>query len=306
MKKLDLTYASRGLKPKTIAVHSGNFHADDVFAAMLLRLIYQKIEIVRSRDIDELNKCDIVADVGLIYDDTKLRYDHHQEGKAGKRENGIEFSGFGLIWKHWGSEVCEGNQELCDEIDRALVQPIDAEDNGQLISSGSNFEGIREFTISSVIARSFNYSGYTAEEAYVRFLDAVDLAEQVFVGLFENTKRTLAEKNKILEDYAKLKDKRFMVDEEHRPVLNFRDAMPELLFYVYPASNINGWMIKTAKAEGFASRKDLPEEWAGKSGAELEKASGIKDMLFCHNNLFICGAKTKKAILEALQAALNN
>ncbi len=304
MKKLDLTYANRGLEPKSVAVHSGNFHADDVFAAMLLRLIYPKIKIVRSRDIEELNECDIVADVGLIYDDSKLRYDHHQEGKAGKRKNGIEFSGFGLVWKHWGLEVCKGDQELFDEIDITLVQSIDAEDNGQLISSGSNFEGIREFTISSVIAKSFNYSGYTAEQAYARFLDAVDLAEQVFVGLFENAKRTLAEKNKILKDYAKLKDKRFIVDEQHRPVLSFRDAMPELLFYVYPATNINGWMIKTAKAEGFNSRKDLPKEWAGKSGEELERASGIEGMLFCHNNLFICGAKNKEAILEALQAAL--
>jgi uncharacterized UPF0160 family protein len=304
MSKLDLTYANRGLDPKTIAVHSRNFHADDVFAAMLLKLIYPKVEVVRSRDLDELDKCDIVADVGLIYDDTKLRYDHHQEGKAGKRENGIEFSGFGLIWKHWGLEVCRGDQELFDEIDKVLVQPIDAQDNGQLISSGSNFEGVREFTISSVIAGSFNYSGYSEEEAYDRFLDAVDLAEKVFVGLFENTKRTLSEKKAILEDYAKLKDRRFMIDAEHRPVLKFRDSMPELLFYVYPASNINGWMIKTAKAEGFKSRKDLPKEWAGKSGKELEEASGIEGLLLCHNDLFICGARSKEVILKALQAAL--
>lgn len=305
MKKLDLTYANRGLNIKTLAVHSGNFHADDVFAAMLLRLIYPGIKIVRSRDVKELERCDIVADVGLVYDDTKLRYDHHQEGKAGKRDNGIEYSGFGLIWKHWGLGVCKNNLELFEEIDNLLVQPIDASDNGQLLSNDQVFEGVREFSVAGAIASAFNYSDSTEDETYQNFLDAVDFAENIFTRLLEKRSKILEQKDEILKDYMNCKEKRFLVDEKHRPVLSFRDHMPELLFYAFPTDDkIKGWMIKTAKAEGFNNRKNLPREWAGKSGRDLEEISGIKGMTFCHNNLFICGAKDKEAILKALDAAL--
>ena len=33
-----------------IAVHEGKFHADDVFAAAILTLVFPKIKIIRTRD----------------------------------------------------------------------------------------------------------------------------------------------------------------------------------------------------------------------------------------------------------------
>ena len=39
---------------------------------------YANAEIVRSRDQTVLDTCDIVVDVGGVYDPSMQRYDHHQ------------------------------------------------------------------------------------------------------------------------------------------------------------------------------------------------------------------------------------
>ena len=46
-----------------IGTHDGKFHCDEVLACYMLR-------------IDE---CDIVVDVGGVYDPSTHRYDHHQK-----------------------------------------------------------------------------------------------------------------------------------------------------------------------------------------------------------------------------------
>ena len=39
---------------------------------------YSEASIVRSRNDDTLKSCDIVVDVGGVYDPNTHRYDHHQ------------------------------------------------------------------------------------------------------------------------------------------------------------------------------------------------------------------------------------
>ena len=63
-----------------IGTHSGTFHCDEILACYMLKLLpeYQHATIVRTRDSESLNQCDIVVDVGSVYDHSKRRYDHHQ------------------------------------------------------------------------------------------------------------------------------------------------------------------------------------------------------------------------------------
>ena len=68
-------------KPKVvIGTHDGKFHCDEALACGILRLLpeYKHAQICRSRDPQTLQKCDIVVDVGGIYDPQTHRYDHHQ------------------------------------------------------------------------------------------------------------------------------------------------------------------------------------------------------------------------------------
>ncbi|MCJ8749141.1 hypothetical protein PDJAM_G00172810, partial [Pangasius djambal] len=63
-----------------IGTHNGTFHCDEVLACYLLRQLpeYKDAEIIRTRDPVELARCDIVVDVGGVYDHKQHRYDHHQ------------------------------------------------------------------------------------------------------------------------------------------------------------------------------------------------------------------------------------
>lgn len=65
---------------KKIGTHDGTFHCDEVLACSLLKMLpeYKDAEIVRSRKPEILADCDIVVDVGGIYDESKNRFDHHQ------------------------------------------------------------------------------------------------------------------------------------------------------------------------------------------------------------------------------------
>ncbi len=93
-----------------VATHNGNFHADDVFSVAALRSVLPSFKLIRTRNLDLIAKADIVIDVGGEYDPDTGRFDHHQRGGAGQRENAIPYSSFGLVWQKYGLEICPGNQ----------------------------------------------------------------------------------------------------------------------------------------------------------------------------------------------------
>src|SRR3990167_1327152 len=94
---------------KKLITHDGSFHSDDVFAAAALSLYLKKkgeaFKIIRGRDERIIKNGDYVFDLGGIYDEKSNRFDHHQIGGAGKRENGLEYSSFGLVWKKFGKKI---------------------------------------------------------------------------------------------------------------------------------------------------------------------------------------------------------
>ena len=67
----------------TITIHNGRFHADDVFCAALCQIINPKIQIFRTRDLNEFK--------GLCCDVGGGRYDHLLE-KFGKETPSIGFA----------------------------------------------------------------------------------------------------------------------------------------------------------------------------------------------------------------------
>jgi len=96
---------------KKIGTHNGTFQCDEALAcAMLLTLpgFVSDVELVRTRDPEELAKCDIVVDVGGVYDHAKLRYDHHQREFAEtmtELDRNVKLSAAGLVYRHYGMEV---------------------------------------------------------------------------------------------------------------------------------------------------------------------------------------------------------
>lgn len=55
---------------KKIGTHNGVFHCDEALACAILRSLpeFDKAEVVRTRDQKLLDTCDIVVDVGGVFD----------------------------------------------------------------------------------------------------------------------------------------------------------------------------------------------------------------------------------------------
>lgn len=123
------------------------------------------IEIVRSRDERDIARGDIVFDVGGVYDPSNGRFDHHQQGGAGARDNGIPYASFGLVWKEYG-HVVAGSVENAQFIDEQLVQCIDAHDN---VNIGET--SVRVYAVGDVIS-AFRPTWQERGHSSMRLLDA--------------------------------------------------------------------------------------------------------------------------------------
>ena len=98
------------------STHDGRFHADEIFALAVLKLIFPDLEIVRSRDEKVYKNADIIVDVGHVYDAENLIFDHHQRSFSLKRASGIPYASFGLVWKQYGEFLC-GSTEIAEYLD---------------------------------------------------------------------------------------------------------------------------------------------------------------------------------------------
>ncbi len=289
---------------KKIVTHSGNFHTDDVFACAVLSILHDgNVEIVRSRDLEVWATGDYVVDVGGVHDAEKGRFDHHQEGGAGKRENGIPYSSFGLVWKEYGVRVA-GSEYASRMIDQRLVQPIDAGDNGfETFGVRGDVAPYILQDVVNVFRPSWNEKR-TETEGFFEAFEVVKkiLAREIVRTLDEEEGRRRSE-----EAYAKADDKRIIILDDHYPWYEVLGSRPEPIYVVKPDHSADGkWKVEAVRsgAHSFKNRKDFPSAWAGKTGDELANISGVSDALFCHNKLFIVVAGSKEGALKLAQIAV--
>lgn len=295
-------------KPKlTIATHNGRFHPDDVFAVAVLDMVFEKkykIKVVRTRDMEIIKKADMVVDIGGEYEPDKGKFDHHQIGGADKRDNGIPYASFGLVWKKYGEMLC-GGKEVADEIEKLLAEPTDAGDSGVEIVI-KKYEGVHPYAVYDIM-ETFMPS-WKENFSFDRvFGPAVVFAKKIIQREIVLHKDKLEAVALVENIYKNSDDKRLLVLPKHYSFGGYTKKFPELLFVVFP--NVDGeWALKTIQddPDTFVNRKNLPESWAGKGGQELEKITGVHGSIFCHPNLFVAKAKTKEAILKLAEIALNS
>lgn len=290
---------------KIVVTHSGNFHTDEVFACAVLSLLNSgKIEIIRSREKEVWATGDYVVDVGGEYDSARGRFDHHQEGGAGVRPNGIPYSSFGLVWKEFGEKI-SGSSYVARIIDERIVQPVDAGDNG-FETFGVRGE-VAPYILQDAIS-AFRPGWNESRTEDDGFFDAVPFAEKILAREIARTKTEEEGKKYAEESYAKAEDKRIIILEDHFPWYEALGTKPEPLFVVKPdRGNMGKWKIEAVRSDvhSFKNRKNLPNAWAGKMGDELAKISGVSDALFCHNKLFVAVAGSKEGALRLAQIAVD-
>ena len=298
-------------KKVTIVTHDAGFHTDDIFAVATLSLILEKegkeFTVTRSRDKNIVASGDYVVDVGGEYNKDRNRFDHHQEGKAGERGNGIPYASFGLVWEKFGEVLC-GNLETAKKIDQRLVQPIDALDNGVKILK-NEIKDVYPFDIGSI--DFMFYPTWKEEDVNIddRFLDRVTFAKSLLSRMIVFIGDEIEAEKFVIDAYNNADDKRLIVVVSNKyPWNEVLIKFSEPLFAVYKNPGEDTWSFKGLRNDytSFVYRKFLPISWAGKTGEELEKTTGVKGAVFCHNARFMAVAKTKEAILKMAEIALNS
>lgn len=263
-----------------ILTHSGMFHADEVFACALLKLIYGEIEVTRTRDIEIIkqaqgNKDVCVIDVGERFEAEANNFDHHQNMDLP--------ASAGLVWDAFKDKWIE-DKPVTNKIYENLIKGIDAIDkNTDNILMQIEDLSFCVRSISQVIG-GFNRDPNDHELQQKQFYQAVDLAVDVLnnekykaEGQYRSEKvwkeGEFHEKFAVFDEYCsvwKERSKRYKDDFGH----------PRIRFAVMP--NPQGWQILSIDAKKYP----LPEK------------INNDNLVFLHKALFIAIFNSKESAVD--------
>lgn len=291
-----------------LVTHNGSFHADDVFAAAALSLMLEKtgknFEIIRTRNPEIVNSGDYVFDVGGIYDKEKDKFDHHQVGFKEKRENGIWYSSFGLVWEKYSLEL-SGSEKIAGIVEKHLVAPIDAFDCGfDLVENKYDVSPYFIEHFFMAMTPTWTEKNVSNDEM---FFKCVEVAKEILSREIIHARDSVLAEEKVISIYQNAEDKRIIIMDQNYPCEDTLNNFPEPLFVIYPRATDNSWGVRAVREDPktFKNRKDFPKSWAGLKDEELQKITGVSDAVFCHKGLFMAVAKSKEGVIKLAELALN-
>ena len=293
-----------------IGTHSGIFHLDEVVAISLMNLYNneQNVTVIRTRDPNELKKCHMLIDIG------GGKFDHHQIGGNGKRENGPAYASAGLVWKEYGEEIIVDLAEIAgfqlddtqignifSTIDEMYIQPVDAIDNGYK-GDTSLFEYITAFLPDW---KSSNDNAFN--EA---FREAVTATTLILRKLITKTIEEEYSYCWIMSSLHANNDKIFELPAQtfpwNEPIIDynaFHYNVVDFVIFPYPAGGWAAQCVPPSRDKIFEQRIPFPKEWAGQT-TNLPQISGVLGATFCHNNCFFVRASTKEAVTLMCKKAI--
>jgi uncharacterized UPF0160 family protein len=310
-KTTDTTNLSNNSQKIKLATHNSGFHADDVFATACLKIYFedyknQETEIVRSRDEEILNDADIVFDVGMIYDPKHNRFDHHQTGGAGTRgEFDIPYSSFGLIWKHFGSELTE-NSSIHQTIDEKFVQQICAADTGAVDFSIKDLDW-NAWTFDSVVKLFYPEKVDDDKQSYEAFIKCVEIAKSILEKIILKYTKKYKDTISVNEIYEKTDDKRILIFDKYYSYTNALEDKSEVIYVIFPDSNKKTYRIKavTEIDNHLNIKKPFPKPWRGKWRKELQQITGLDKAEFVHNVGFLAAANDLETAIRMAEISLD-
>jgi uncharacterized UPF0160 family protein len=263
--------------------HGGVFHADDVFATALLRILNPAITIRRGFCVPEKFS-------GIVYDIGGGEYDHHQKNKR-IRDNEIPYAAFGLLWRDFGEEI------LCAEdaaaFDEEFIQPLDLSDNTGKANQ-----------ISLIIAdRNILWDEQNGDND-AAFFAAVDFAKEILQFRFK----------KIQSERKAYETVRFKAEQCSNQILILDKGMPwknavqdlDILFVIYPTLR-GGYNVQAVPKDNQSNELKLsfPPQWRGADREQLQKLTGISDIEFCHGTGFLCTVKSMESAKRLANIMIN-
>lgn len=283
--------------PRSVGVHDGAFHADEVTACALLLLcgLIDKDKIVRTRNADKLKQCEYVCDVGGVYNPSEKLFDHHQAEYIG------DLSSAGMVLEYLKSQKFLTEDEW-HFFNYSLVKGVDDHDNGK-------FPLMYGVTTFSLVIANFVPTSYDAEEEELNhaFFQALEFAyghlQRLKNRYMYNAKCRVIVKN--VMDLSKIclffdrpipwQESFFALGGEKHPAL----------FVIMPSGE--HWKLRGIPPNyenRMKVRLSLPSQWAGLLGEPLQRVTGIKGAVFCHKGLFTSVWETKEDALQAFRLVL--
>ena len=285
---------------KVAVTHDGIFHADDVFAAVVVRRMFPRVRIIRTRHPDHLAAADLRFDVGGKSDGA-TDFDHHQPGGAGVRPNGVPYAAAGLVWHAFGERIA-GSAAVASEVDRGMIQSIDAHDNGYALTTP--FANGVVMTVSHAIS-SLNPAWHERPGFDAHFAMALDMATILLDRAIVRAVGIVQAEREVMVAIQNADDPRILVLDRFLPWQETVCTLaPTALFVVFPSAGT--WRVQGVPQQiGMpGNRRSLPAAWAGLEGSALQAITGVSEATFAHRGLFIAGAASKAGAYALAQKAL--
>lgn len=308
---------------KTVVTHNGLFHADETFGVAFLNLIIgSEMRVVRTRNPQEIEGAYVALDVGGVYDNAKLRYDHHQREFTDVHEGtSVKLAACGLIWKHFGTCLItkfhpeldlEQVQSMWQSVDETICRPVDLQDNGQGTFKVEGAEA-QALTVSMMVAAFNQQDIYSPaqDEAFIRVVEILKEYVLNFLRAGANKLQLLKEAEEAVEQQ---KGNRVLVLDKFLPyrevVLKANAEGAQFDLVTYPAKG--QWNLQTVPVDDtpenfYSQRVSLPERLWGLTGPEASKEQlGGCDLVFCHKTGFLAAVKadTAEAARKAAEAVI--
>ncbi|KAJ1372294.1 hypothetical protein KIN20_034413 [Parelaphostrongylus tenuis] len=321
-----------------VGTHDGKFHCDEVFACFMIKRLnqFRDYTVVRTRDSATLEKCDVVVDVGGVYDHLKRRYDHHQRQfnetmqTLGVLDFNTKLSSAGLVYAHYGkqliAEIIGSSHEdklvgiLYRKLYESFVEAIDAIDNGI-----PQYDGTPRYHIFGGLSERVGFLNPHWNEVNCNPDERFQQAMELVGGEFESAVSYLANvwwpAREIVE---KAIDECLQADSSGRIVLLTPSSVPwkehlfqieeeknlssrKLTYMVYEDSTSRTYRVQAIPKDKFSmfeNRMPLPKAWRGLRDDELSTISGITGCVFVHASGFIGGNRTLEGALMMARKAI--
>ena len=299
------SYTTTNINEADAVTHAGVFHADDVFATVILNRALGGVKVLRTNEVPE----DLPKDV-IVFDIGEGKYDHHGLAQV-DRSNGVPYAACGKIWRDFGFEIkeikdCKNSILAYQILNEGLIQGIDAADNGKMPMSEYPVQELGIYKMISQFNPNWNEE-LSSDECFEK---ACEFADTVFENaLAEAVAR--ADSYELVDEAISKSNNGIMVFEngyvpfEDLSIISANPKAPGVCLAVYPSSGQDwAWRAVPDKKGGKGQRKSLPEEWRGLSGEELQRLTGVKTAVFCHPKRFMCTAQTREDAIKLAKLAM--
>jgi uncharacterized UPF0160 family protein len=299
-----------------LITHSGAFHADDVFSYVILKDLFPKANLTRTRDdkiIQDNSETGITFDVGREFNPEKRLFDHHQPNSPLK-EDGSPYSAFGLVWQNYGKEWLEKIAKVPSQhvegthtqFNENLVKFVDMVDNGQTPPNQNIDTGITAMVWRanpSPLKLDGTYQDVTEEEQTNAFLNVSQRVQPFLTDHAQDLAREEVTKSLVKQAITDQKSPALLILNDPLPWRGVIAKIPEaesVSLVVSPTENKKEWRLDTVPTtpNGFTPKRLLPKEWAGLAGEDLVKKTGVPSMHFCHNGQWIAIGSEKNAAIK--------